>query len=514
MQEADREEKEVLSMHAPQSRSVAKVFAQDSDEEERMIMAMDRTEALRGEETFYFFRNHAGERMETTFPTEDLESYGLTFLQDDTKMRRACTSGFLALVASQKGLPGRLVSWIHNQIFQERSPELCDSYVAIIDALVTTEQDLPDLAFSLGETHTGQTFRDLGASSNSDTSTALPANLHHALKAMAALAPRMPPVDQACAIAELILLNNDENVRSDMTMRIHIESAMYAILESNADEPLETVFQETTRQIVHASSMSRHLLSRAIAGLPAITFRLHQLKRRLALHIVLDAPLDEDIDVASPSTGVRLTLRMKKHPSFFISETTDYTALHSLCDLLDIAIDVGFSDLSFLGQKALPPSEFPTKGTGLFSNAPTPQNPEEASFNSQIDAIVSQLRLMSSKIRDAGTSHLKRTEAKSALERLIVRLECAVRTKPRVKKGVFDRTSIGNMSAGALEGFLRRAGSGGGSRDTPGFESEEARERSTSVQSVPGKQNKVTWRDDVVGNGDVEAGAEESEEST
>jgi hypothetical protein len=126
--------------------------------------------------------------------------------------------------------------------------------------------------------------------------------------------------------------------------------------------------------------------------------------------------------------------------------------------------------------------------------------------------MVSHLRLMSSKIRDAGTSHLKRTEAKSALERLIVRLEASVRTKPRPRKGVFDRP--GALSAGALDGYLRRVesehgaagvnGSGGGSGDGGGVATKRA------VQSAPGKQHKVTWRDDVVGTGDAGPGADEA----
>lgn len=508
-------------MHIDPSKSqtVAKAFADDSEEEERMVMAMDRTEALRGEETFYFFRASEDENMELSFRTEGLDVCGLALLQDDIKRQRACTSGFLALVAAQKGLPAPLVYWIHNQTLQEKSQELCESYVAIIDALVTGEHEVPDLAFSLSETHSGQTFRDMEGSSQFDDGAALPDNLQNALLVMAALAPRTSPFDQARALAELILLNNDENARSDIDTRLNIERAMHAILESNTEESLQTVFRETTRQIIHVTSISKHLLSRAIVSLPATTLRLHCLRRRLALHIVLDAPLDEDIDVTSPSTGVRLLLRMKKHGSFLVSETSDYTALTSLSHLLDIAIDVGFSDLAFLDKNAVQDGSSTAKSASLFSHASTPRNPAETSFNSQIDAIVSQLGLMCSKIRDAGTSHLKRTEAKHALERLIVRLKNAVRTKPLHKQGVFDRsrTSTGNMSAGALEGFLWRAGSG---RDTVSSKSEGkdiggagVLGRNESVQRVPGTQHKVTWRDDVVGMGDAGAGADDSDDS-
>ena len=340
---------------------------------------------------------------------------------------------------------------------------------------------------------------------------------------MAAIAPRATPIDLACALAELILLNNDENVRSNFKLQTLIERIMRIILESSTTEDeYQTVSRETTRQILHASSISRHLLCRAIATLPATSLRQHQIRRKLALHILLDAPPDEEIDPTSPSIGVRLLLKIKKHPSFHISESTDYTTLHSLADLLDIAIDAGFSDFTFLStqqeEEAKPQPQSHQTHT-LFSHATTPQSAAELSFNAQIDSLVAQLRLTCSKIRDAGTSHLKRTEAKSALEGLVVRLECAVRTKPKPRKGAFELGGgVGNarLSAGVLEKYLKRQ-SGGSAKETGSSDGDGSK----TVRDVKGAQQgkerrRVTWGDDVVGHGDengdadVEAGASSS----
>ncbi|TLD06801.1 hypothetical protein E2P81_ATG10261, partial [Venturia nashicola] len=411
-----------------ETKSMAKEFAQDSDEEERMLMAMERTEVLKGEETFHFFLNETQNWTDTVFPTSGLEKYGLDFLRDESKRQHACTSGFLALVASQQGLPEPLVIWMHNKIFSETSEQLCESTQV-------------------------KRYADAEESMTIEDGSFVPRSLKYTLKTMAVLAPHTSLVDQACALAELILLNNDENVRGNMDIQSSIEHSMHAILASNAsDESLQAVYRETTRQTLHASSISRHLLSRAIVSIPATTSALQQLRRKLSLHILLDASIDEDIDVTSPSTGVRLLLRMKRHDSFSITETTNYTLLHSLIDLVDIAIDVGFSDLSFLNQNDQTSDQNGLRAKSVFGHAITAQSPAEKSFNAQIDDIVSHLRSMCSKIRDAGTSHLKRTEAKSALERLIVRLDYAVRTKPRPRKGVFDRAGAG---AGAMDGFLR-----------------------------------------------------------
>jgi len=511
MQAAQRlqEEQDSKVLDASQSRAITASFAEDSEEGERMLMAMDRTDALRGEETFHFFHGGGNDRMEVEFPTKELDACGLAFLRDESSRIRACSSGFLAVVASQKGLPRPLVTWMHNQIFEEDSEDLCESYVAVVDALVKSDHDLPDLAFSLSETHAGQTFRDAEEPGNHSSATNFPRNLDLSLQMMAAIAPRATPIDQACALAELILLSNDENARSDMKMQSLIENSMRVLLQSSTTEDeYQTVSREATRQILHASSISRHLLCRAIATLPATSLRLHQLRRKLALHILLDAPPDEEIDPSAQSTGVRILVKLKKHPSFHISESTDYTTLHSLADLLDVAIDAGFSDFDFLSKQDQEEAKITAHShSALFSHATTPQSPAENVFNAQIDSLVAQLRLICSKIRDAGTSHLKRTEAKSALERLVVRLECAVRTKPRPKKGVFERGSNNSrLSAGVLENYLNRQSVG--SAKGGGSSSDDAE----TVRDVKGagqakSQRRVTWGDDVVGNGDDDAKA-------
>jgi len=513
MQEAERlqERRDQSCSTAIETKSMAKEFAQDSEEEERMVMAMERTEVLRGEETFYFFSGGTDETIRLDFPGAELSTCGLKFLQDGSEWLHACSSGFLATVASQKGLPSQLVTWIHDQIHHEPSEELCDAYVAILDALVGGQQDLPDLPLSLSETYPGQTVRDAADDMKIEGGTSAPPSLKYALTTISVLAPHIAPVNQACTLAELILLNNDENIRSDVAMQVQIESAMESILGSHdSREDLEIVFRETTRQILHASSITRHLLCRSIASLSATTLPLHQLRRKLALHILLDGSIDEDIDVTSQSVGVRLLLRLKKHASFHISESTDYTTLHSLIDLLDIAIDVGVSDFAFLSEASQTHHKAAPKS--LFGHAASTSTPAEVSFNAQIDDIVTHLRFMGSKIRDAGTSHLKRTEAKSALERLIVRLEAAVRTKPRPRKGVFDSVGPGAVSAGVLDGYLTRMESESSTPEVNGSGSgnDEGKMNHRAVQGAPGKQHKVTWRDDVVGMGHAGPGAEEA----
>ena len=96
-----------------------------------------------------------------------------------------------------------------------------------------------------------------------------------------------------------------------------------------------------------------------------------------------------------------------------------------------------------------------------------------------------------------------------------MRMECAVRTKPKPRKGAFEGGGSGNrLSAGVLEKFLRRQSNGGASGD--GADDNVRTKTVPVVKSEPAKQRRVTWGDDVVGHGDgdgdsdVEAGASSS----
>lgn len=439
----------------------AAAFAGDRDEGERMMMAMERTEALRGEVAFFFFRGDVSEHLgeSAQLPSKDLDAHGLSFLKDPARRRLAVTSGFLATVASQRGLPGFVVKWVQHCLLTEESEELCEAYVAILDAVVSSPFEVSEPIFSPSELYTGQTLRDVEETGrhNQGEVQRLPLNLKYALKAMAALAPTISTDDQACALAELVLLNIDDNVRKDLELQICVERAMSAILESDNEEKFASVCQETIRQILHASILSRNFLARTATFLPASSLRLHQLRRRLALHILLDAPADDTIDMTSQDTSIRLITQLRKHPDYHITENTNYTTLLSLTELIDIAIDNGFSTF----QPSNPPTPTTEQATKtLFSHHTPTISPEEASFNAQIDSLATQLRLIASTIRDAGTSHLKRTEAKSALERLIVRLESAVRTRARPRRGMFGMGGAGGSSK-AMGAFLKKAEMGG-----------------------------------------------------
>lgn len=88
----------------------------------------------------------------------------------------------------------------------------------------------------------------------------------------------------------------------------------------------------------------------------------------------------------------------------------DYGELSAVTDLLNVAIDSGWSGLAF-----------PTKEA-------------EKDFNADVDRLSDRVKKIFVSIQDSGASHLKRTLAKEALETLHYRIIYSVRSKPPPKK--------------------------------------------------------------------------------
>lgn len=443
--------------------AIAAAFTSTSEDYERMKAAIERTEAMKAEETFYFFGSAAASCVEAMEAYNfDVVEKSFDFLECEGDLRFACTSGFLSALATKMSLTSRLVRWIQKALLVEHSEELCDAYVAVIDAVVCSGGASSNNFTSL---RLAQLFPNLQSDVAKETGRRqLPMNLKHVLQAMRVLVRVQSHTQCVADLADLVMLNNDERVRLDVDLQNTIEKLMNSLLlqlegtlDTDGWRGNDDTWSDLVKKVIDNAHVSRHILARAISSIPATTPILHDVRRRLALHVLLEATGDVDISHTSPDTGVRLLVKLKHHKDFVISESTDYTLLLSLTFLLDIAIDAGFSDFAFVSQANPPPANFAVSTSSIFSDVAKPTLPKETAFNAQVDAIAAQLTQMKNRIRDAGTSHLKRTEAKSALDRLVVRLEYAVRTRLKPRNGVFD--SRIKVSSG-LGAFLKRTAGG------------------------------------------------------
>jgi len=249
------------------------------------------------------------------------------------------------------------------------------------------------------------------------------------------------------ALCDLALANIDEHVKENASLRFSIQDAIEILSGGIAANDIDAVYEQIRKDIFDNDKLSPGLQCRLIASLPATSINTHHLRRRLALYLITKST--KHLPLSSDDWHHTIIKRLRKAPKFSTSDSANYALLTSLTEVLDIALDAGFSDYAFLAQP-----KPPAKPVGPFGKSAGP-SPEEQAFNNQIDALTKQLRLMHSKIKDAGATHLRRMEAKSALDRVAVRLEHSVRTRPKPRKNVFGGGDLAE-SKGFMEGFAKK----------------------------------------------------------
>lgn len=137
----------------------------------------------------------------------------------------------------------------------------------------------------------------------------------------------------------------------------------------------------------------------------------------------------------------RLTTYLN-HPRFNVKKYKaknrpdyDYNELGSIINLLNIAIDAGWTTTGFETPDA------------------------ERAFNADIDVLAERTKRIFSSIEDSGVSHLKRTLAKENLEALHYRILYSVRSKPPPKKTLFKPHAVAGENR-KLDSWFR-----GGNKD-------------------------------------------------
>ncbi|KAI6905130.1 hypothetical protein KC318_g5752 [Hortaea werneckii] len=320
------------------------------------------------------------------------------------------------------------------------------------------------------------------------------------------------------ALADLALANIDDLVRRDALLRYAIHNAIEELCDQLDVAGLETVYrffksellrrpvvesdgknkdgeQESTHvradeKDSHESDgkpdktrLSLNLQCRLVTSLPTGKPAVRLLRRKLALLLITRSESDRPLE-SEDWTAVILN-RLRKWRVFQVTEATDYALLASLVDILDIAIGPGFSDFAFLTKKT--EQQQPRTGHlhfGRNSDTPRTSSPGEHAFNSQIDSLTQILQKKSSHIKDGSMSDLQRTEAKAVLGRVIMRLEHAVRTRPKLKRGIFDDGPDAE-SVGLMDGFVTRDGGKNEGREVMGVDEGEA---GLNASEVDGRQ--------------------------
>jgi hypothetical protein len=431
--------------------------ASDVDDQERIALALERTDALEETQRFYYFVDNQPAYTDRSFPqfTKDsleTEPWRVT-LKDEASRKVAFTTGCVAEMAMHFPLDPDLTLWIARQLLSEDNEPLCESYVEILRR-AAFNCGVPDELAKVRNFYHAREFS--GRSFRKDAPTTTPAGLEHILRVVSFCAPAADETNgeskmSLSAFIDFALINIDEIIRIDFSLPMILAGCMENMLDSLKADGYEKFKADITGAFHSIVNLSRHIRCQVIASLTAGTQRTFEIRQLLAIGLLTQMsppPLENEPQLA----GMPLIARsLDTSPDFALRDTSDYHLLQALIAVLDIAVGAGTTPYHLLSPSNSVKPALHLSGTKSSSQVEATKKHDE-----EVDGLTRRLRKMSNRIRGAGTTHLARTEAKSAIERLIVRLEYSVRSKPRPRKSAFGVS--GDDTLGSLHRFLRPMG--------------------------------------------------------
>lgn len=486
--------------------------ASDGEDGERMKLAIQRTEAGEGEEEFFYFKGLKEGIADDPYPnlghdpfpkvgTREASAW-FNKLLDEKWRTQAFLSGFVRDIAATKGLPPRVRHWIISQLLFEPREEICEAYVAVLEACHFIATEAENL-YGLGDIYDTSTTASRGSQDAVESGAQDPNPQFSPIQGLCYFVrllrcSSLGHAEVGAALQELLFAKLDIRVARNAKLKSVIDDTIESLLQSPYEPvtSLEAPSVELARQwdwwrrqedivfpalvaALQSTEISLQLRCRAVAAMPVYSPTSHRLRRYLALTLLLSANSEYATTHGRPSTssqtsksppltrwilpleregnGRALLQTLNHSPLFLLSEETDFITLNHAIRVLDIAIDGGF------GPAATPPLwSAPMSKTHPYDT----YSPAHTSPNTLIDAFITRIAVSAAQIKDAGTTHLSRTLAKSALERLGKRLEYCVRSKPRKRQGVFglgsgsgfgvkEQSEMSAKESGGGEGMLR-----------------------------------------------------------
>lgn len=220
----------------------------------------------------------------------------------------------------------------------------------------------------------------------------------------------------------------DSTLMSDLGVSLIVEDTISRLLDIPLDEASTTNFLIDLHEELYTSIQDANLQARLLRHILPTSDCSSRFRVRLAHSFLLQA-FPSPNDFAEIAIDLKVFTKHLDNPRYDIlhnkkiaspadrEKNFDYSALTSWAILLDVAVDNGIGLLKKID------SQLPVKTS--------------PSFNVEVDALADKVKAIAASIRDTGASHMKRTEAKGALDVLYFRLIYAVRTKPRPRKVMF-----------------------------------------------------------------------------
>lgn len=418
----------------------------EQEEFSRVMNAVDRTEAFAAEKRFSFFRREgprglsSSKKAKKEFPPSSIP--GSLWPRKDTAARdRAYLSGFVTELAEHNIVDDEALRWTFDSALSEARDDLRQSYIDTIMVASpswTRSNVAPDNIQSI--------FTELGADPHTlRDSTPVEVRYHLAnesrghdykqlliaLKLMTCICTDMDFATLSKLTSIVSRLSLDAYLMSNKLVCHAVESLLNELTNLDNSDSRYHVHERLVLDLgmnLTDSMLQSQFLAHFIPTNPSAA----RLRHRLASTFLFGADQTEKLSKPSSSTFttsplVRITNMLSEHPFFTTTKTlsaledaNSYSTLMAQTAMLDAAIDDGLRLESF--QSRL----------------------EQQQFNASVDTLADHIHALSVNIADTGASHMRRTEAKDALQALHFRLLYQVRTRPRRKRHVFDRDGAFN----------------------------------------------------------------------
>ncbi|KAK3694000.1 hypothetical protein B0T22DRAFT_57936 [Podospora appendiculata] len=345
--------------------------------------------------------------------------------------------------AKMQSLPDEIFLWVLHETPFEKSRKLREEYLRLLGVC-------PDHASEyISEETIVQLFRNLGASGRA-LDFALQASktsseyerwepykqrdwtpLRSVLRILAETAHGLELQSLIRSVAILLRLGMDNLMREDHLIQTDHQDAMLRLVQAvpkvSWDHFCGAVCTSLYDHVEEAC-----LRWDAVSSIPITDPRLIELRRRLSIVCVFDAPQRAS---ARPEDhfSMRAVVDQLEADKFVVDRhNTDYYELAALTDLLSVVIGDG--------------------------NPPLGGGPEAIKqYNAEVDEVARRLKILYSNIHEQGGAFASRLDAKTKLKDLERKLHHATRTRPPPKESVFGlRTSEDDAARPRQQRFMQR----------------------------------------------------------
>ncbi|TVY93188.1 hypothetical protein LAWI1_G003721 [Lachnellula willkommii] len=391
---------------------------------EKVTRALQRTEATNVEKFWYFFgrQDQATEPPRTPFPTSTVPQNWKRELSTPAMRNQTFISGFAEdMVHFGQALPDEIFLWILDEACLEPSDVLRTSYLNTLKESKKQVERLlsPDLVDKM--------LRILGGTSVATTVTGKMkpspkitgqysrdwAHVRSVVLFFTGIADSLQWKTREHILCMFLRMSADHVVFKNVDLLDVLQQAIRRLCKYIPDDEWGISCQRVCERLVECIDQpSLHL--QVVDAIPSFHPRTHELRRRLAMCFFFD---DIAYSIDHPHTTFELEKFMDRlrEPAFEIGDKTDYQQLAALISLLDVAVDdarCAYLDLA---------------------NSSAAER-----FDEDVENLVFTIKKVITRIGSPGPAFISRIEAKEAAELVSQRIADTLRSKPKLKKSVFD----------------------------------------------------------------------------